>query len=195
MSRQWQIALSASVVGALCFVLSGCAEKQGQMNMADMKPPPRPAELDKLEQMIGTWDETMEIHMAGSDQVMKGKGTSTVGWEADKWVMLERGEFSMADTGEKEYGLGIWRFDTKSKEFHTFWTMSGGEMMHGEATFDDATKTWKMESSGTNQMFGKIRSEGTAKLVDKNTMEWKMTMWNAWKTKKLMEMTGTGKRR
>ncbi len=35
-------------------IIVGC--QQPQMNMADMKPPPRASELDKLDAMVGNWE-------------------------------------------------------------------------------------------------------------------------------------------
>lgn len=195
MLKQWKGALAASVLGGLCVVMSGCAEKQGEMNMDAMTPPARPAELDRLDAMVGNWEGTFEMKMAGSDQVMKGKGTSTIGWEAGKWILVERGEYTMGDKGDKMQMLGLWMYDAESKSYSTFWGDNGGGLEHGRATYDEATHTWNVKSSGDSPMFGKSRSEATVKMVDKNTMEWKGTVWNSWKTKKLSEMTGTSKRK
>jgi Protein of unknown function (DUF1579) len=180
---------------ALLFTLFfGCQQQQQQppMDMAEMmKPPPRPAELDRLQPLVGQWETTMEMKDP-SGKVTAAKGSSTSGWEADKRILLERFEGSM--NNEKMSGLAIWSYNTKTGKYQMFWTDSHGNESHGTGTYDEATKTWRMQSTAHNHQKGtKFKEEGTMRFIDPNTMEWSSTA-------KLpggatMEMKGTSKRK
>lgn len=179
-----------AVIGAATLFMVGCESPQ-PMDMSSMQPPPRAPELDKLGLLIGSWEGSGECVMPGAEGPMKNTGKSSITWEADRTVALERFEGSMGES--KFSGLGLWTWDPSAKKYKVFWTDNYGSQSHGEATFDEATRTWKMAMKNAGPM-GNTSGSGTTRLVDDNTMEWSYTEWNALKTKKTMEMKGTSKR-
>lgn len=173
----------------LALTLLGCHKP----NMEDMmKPSPRPAELDRLAMWVGTWEGQGEMKMAGSDEVVTGQGVSTMDWDAAQWVLVEHGTYTMKD--ETHTGIGVWTWDAPAKKYRMYWFDSHGGTGLGTATYDAATNTWHMKYKG---QYGKMTTvgEGTTRFVNDNTMEWTCTEWNAWKTRKLMEMKGTSRRK
>ena len=175
----------------LAVALVGCQ----QPSMEDMMTPPtRPAELDRLGMFIGTWEGTSEMTAPGSDEIINCTGRSTARWAADGWVMIEEYEGALAD--DQYEGVALWTWDPKAKKFRTFWTSSFGELAHGTATFDEETKTWHMRGESRNLYKGsKTIGEGTATMVDDNTMEWSFTEYGPMKLKKLAEGKGTSRRK
>src|SRR5262245_15946328 len=78
--------------------LIGCSEKKNmQMDMSAMQPPARPAELDMLNSWVGTWTSTGE--MKSGDKVMNSTGTSTISWELDNRVLVERATGTIPEMG------------------------------------------------------------------------------------------------
>lgn len=164
--------------------LSGCAEQK--CDMADMmKAPPRPAELDQLDMMVGKWESTAECKMAGSDKPMTCKSSSVAGWECDRRALVERMEGTMGD--QKMSGIGVWMWNPESRNFSTWWFDSTGRNDKGTATFDAATKTWTMKSA---------TGQGTARMAASDTMDWsfKETTGGLF-PQPVMEMKGTSKRK
>ncbi|MCC7291014.1 MAG: DUF1579 family protein [Phycisphaerales bacterium] len=189
--RGWKQAMCASAFVAVS-AITGCQQKAASMEDM-MQPPPRPAELDKLNVFVGTWESTGEMRMAGSDEVMQHKGTNTVSWDCDNRVLFERFEASME--GESPFkGIGVWSYDSGSGRYRIYWFDSFGSTNTGWATHDEKTDTWHFKGQGN--MGGKTSViEGTARMIDKNTMEWSHIEWDSWKLKKMMEMKGTSRRK
>ncbi|MCK4343542.1 MAG: hypothetical protein KAY37_17655 [Phycisphaerae bacterium] len=66
----------------------------------------------------------------------------------------------------------------------------------GTATYDEDTKTWHTKAKTRYLTTGETTvSEGTAKMVDDNTLEWQHAEWDSWKLKKYFEMKGTSRRK
>ncbi len=187
--RSSTVALGASLMA----LASGC--QQPKMDMAEMmKPPPRPAELDRLEPFVGKWTGTAEMKMMGSDKPMKSTGASTFAWECDKRALVEHFEGTMGEDA-KMTGLNVWTWDASAKKYRNDMFDCFGNAMTFNATYDEASKTWHAKGKHRCPMTGEmLNSEGTMKLIDNNTMEWRWTEWNSWKTKKYMEMSGTSRR-
>ncbi|HEY3245508.1 MAG TPA: hypothetical protein VGM03_19365 [Phycisphaerae bacterium] len=181
--------VGACIVCALWIVGAGCQQPKGDMAEM-MKPPPRPAELDKLDMLVGRWEGNFEFHMG--DKVMKGTGTNTTLWDADKWVLLEREEGSMGDMG-KHVGLGFWSWDSKARVFRTAYSNNHGEFGEGTVTYDENSRIWHMKGR-EHGLMGDSVGEGTFKMVGPDSMEWNFTMWDGLKLRKLATMTGTSKR-
>ena len=180
----------------LAGLLAGC--QQPKMDMAEMmKPPPRPAELDQLEMLVGNWEGTSEMKMMGADKPMIMKGTDTISWDADKWLLVERSEGTMGDAGNKMMGLAVWTWDPQIKKFRLWGSDNYGMVMTGTATYDAPTKTWHMQGNTSAPARGeKSYGEGTLKMSTGNTMEWNWTEWDCnWKCQKYMEMHGTSHRK
>lgn len=187
--------MACATIGALAAGLAGCEQKHDGMSMAEaMKPPPRAAELARLDPLEGKWEEVGECDMGGQKMSMTGMTTNT--WECDRTVMVGRGEMAMADSPDKMHGLSIWMWDAKDRTYKTFWMDSTGGIAHGTATYDAATNTWKMSAKGRNTHTGETTvGEGTMQMTDHNTMKWAWTEWDSWKLKKIMSMSGTTRRR
>jgi hypothetical protein len=175
-------AFGAALIAGCALLLTGC---QQQMSMEEMmKPPPRAAELDKLDEFVGKWELTCDCTMKGSDQPMKCTGTSTATWQCDKRVVVEHGEFKMGD--EKFTGMGVYTWDPDDKVYRTWWFESSGRVQEGTMSYDEASRAWHMKSE---------HGKGTMKKVGPDS--WEMTMTETTGglfPEKVMEMKGTCKR-
>lgn len=190
MKRSWQI----SMCMCTAMLMVGCAKPQ-QMDPSAMKMPARAAELDRLEQWVGTWQSTGE--MKGPDgKTMHMTSTSTVGWECDRNVLVERMEGTCEEMKDmKMVGMVVYRWDPNDKEYETAFYDNMGMAADGDMTYNEATKTWTMKGEGYNPMHGqKTHWVGQVKMPDSSTMEWTWETWDAWKMKKLEEGKGTAKR-
>lgn len=176
----------------LAFV--GCA--QNNADMAAMKPPQRPAELDQLAPLVGTWEGHWECTACdGKGESMKGSGTNTVSWDADGWVLVEHMTGEMGEMG-KMSGIGVWTWDAKAHCFRNWWADNWGSTGHGTTRYDAATHTWKTKAYGINPMTGaKTRAESEMKLVGDNKLEFTYTEWDGLGLTKFMEMKGTSTRK
>lgn len=183
-----------AAIGLVALALFGCQAKPMDMDQA-MKPPPRPAELDRLEKLVGVWvgDATMKMH--GSPDFMTSHGVETVSWEADGWVLISRFKYSMGDE-DKMSGMGIWTWDPKAKKYRMWHFDSLGGSGVGTMTYDEEDDTWYFEGQGHNPYKGeKTVGEGWSKFTDANTQEWHWTEWGPWKLKKIMEGEGVSRRK
>jgi hypothetical protein len=178
------LALGAAVL------LTGCAPK---MTMEDLKAkmPKRPAELDKLNAFVGTWDAEGECKMTGLEETLKVTGTSEIKWADNNWYLVEHGTFKMGDLDEMQ-GAGAWTYDTHAKKYRNIWVDTTGSMGAGKARYDEKTDTWHF--CGTSHgPWGKTWGKGHMKFVDEKTMEWSFTEYSG--LCKTMEMTGTSRKR
>jgi Protein of unknown function (DUF1579) len=181
-------------LGATLLVGSGCQAAGSTAACCAPASPAadRPAELKRLDAMIGMWSGNATCTMPDG-KTTSGTGKSCIGWEVDGNVLLERGEFTM--DGQTMKGLGLWTWDASAKKYQLFWNDSMGAVSHGEARYDEASKTYSMNFRSRNSSSGESTvGEGTSRLVDANTMEWNWTEWDAAKTKKVMEMKGVSRR-
>lgn len=182
----------ALVVGAtLCLSLAGC--QQPRLDEMMMQPP-RPAELDRLNAFVGTWEGTSEMKLVGSGETMQSTGTSTVAWEADQWLLVERFEDTLGTQEAKYAGLCIWSWDAGAGKYRLDFFDNFGGGGSGTATYDEAQKTWRMAVK-TNYGGQSGWSVGTAKFTDPDTMEWEHTQWDSLKLTKQVEMKGTIRRK
>lgn len=178
--------------GALALFATGCQPKD--MNMEEMmKPPPRPAELDLLNMWVGEWEGEMQMTMPGSDEVMNGTGTSSSRWAVDNRAVIEDFTGTMGESGNY-HGHGIWTWDAKAKRFRGYMVSNFGEWGEMTARYDEETKTWHFKGKN-HTPDGTSVSEGTATMVDDNTMKWEHTEWDGLKLVKYMEMSGTSRRK
>ncbi|HKQ50496.1 MAG TPA: DUF1579 family protein [Phycisphaerae bacterium] len=191
MTRSWRI-LTVGLCAAAAAV--GCAKPQN-MDPSAMKMPSRPAELDRLESWVGTWQSTGE--MKGADgKTMHITGNSTIGWECDRTVLVEKMEGTCEEMKEmKMMGMGVYTWDAHEKEYETAYYDNMGTAADGDMTYNESTKTWKMTGEGYNPMHGQnTHWVGEVKFPDSSTMEWTWATYDAWKMKKLEEGKGTAKR-
>jgi hypothetical protein len=128
-----------------------------------------------------------------SGKVSTGKGSSTFTWEAEKWLAVERVSGTMPEGGPMS-GISVWSYDPKAGNYPVFWSDNWGNMSHGVATYDEATKSWTMHSMSQNPHMGmKMKDDGTMRAVDANTIEWSGSSTVG--GQKVMEMKGTSKRK
>ena len=190
--------LLIGMMGLSISLMSGCSDlKMGAADKGEMKPPERPKALDRLEVLVGNWEGTMEMKMAGSPEVMKATGTNSINWACDKWVLMEHFEANMGEAG-KMSGIGMWAWDAKKQAFRIWWADNSGSISEGSASYNEADKSWTHQGSGDNPMLGKrTYGQGTSRFTDDNTMEWTWKEWdNSFKWgKPVMEMSGTNHRK
>jgi hypothetical protein len=180
-------------IGAVAILFAGLAGCQ-KPNMEEMmQQPPRPAELDRLDAFVGTWEGTWEMSTPGGDK-MSGKGTDKFAWDADKWVLTERAEGTCGQ--HKMAGTGVWIWDQHAKKFRYGSADNYGMVMTGTGRYDEKTKTWHMKGNSCDTVHGQRScGEGTLKMPDANTMEWSWTEWDGLHLIKFMEMHGTSHRK
>lgn len=181
-----------AVVPTICalVVLSGCMPK---MTIEQMKAemPKRPAELDRLNAFVGTWDFEGTATMAMLDEPLKSSGWATTEWDGDNWYLVSRGVYSLEGLGEMK-AIETWTYDAHSKKYRSTWTDSMGAVGTGQSWYDEKNGTWHMRAT-SHGAYGKTTMKGSVKLIDDNTMEWTWTEYMG--LMKTMEMTGTSKRR
>lgn len=176
-------------------LLIGCEQQTTSMEQA-MKPPPRPAELDMLDKWVGNWNGTSEMTMYTKEgaKPMKATFNEHIEWIAGRQFLLARSEMNMGE-GETMQMAGIMGWDKDEQEIHGWNFMSNGDTETMEMEYNQTAGVWEMEGQGKNPMTGQpVRSEGTMKMVDDNTLEWQFTMWDSWKLNKIMDGKGTSKK-
>ncbi|MBI5762720.1 MAG: hypothetical protein HZA51_04260 [Planctomycetes bacterium] len=182
----------------LCIV--GCTGPK--MTLEDLKKmpmPPKPAELALLDPMVGTWQSTGEMTMAGIDQKIMGHGTQTISWENDGRTLVERMKWESPDMGACGTMTMMTLYtleDAKEKEFKVVWASSMGDMTIGETKYNEKTKTWTTKGRGWDPMM-KMNTQFKMSMTmpDPSTMEWTCEQWDAMGFTKMMTMKGTSKRR
>ncbi len=174
-------------------VIAGCQQPAGDMEHKG--PPPRPAELDKLNPWVGTWNGSGDItvYTPKGPKTMKTTGTEHWAWACDNRFLMANFEWSMGDNAnEKHQGIAMMTWNPKEKEFRSWEFMGDGTVNRGEMKYDEKAGLWRMEGKGTDPMTGQpTRGGGTAKMVGDKTMEWSFTMWDCLKLSKKMEGKGT----
>lgn len=185
--RRFGSVVCLSVLGAL---LSGCMPKMDLETMKQMRPK-KPAELDKLNRLVGKWEFTGTCKMAGLDQELKSTGTNETKWDGDGWYLVNHGTFTMGDMGTFK-GAEAWSWDAQAKKFRTFWIDDWGGNGTGWATPCKNADGFCVDAR-TRGPFGESTAQGCMHFVDNDTIEW------CWKEKSglmtTMEMSGTSKRK
>ncbi len=175
----------------LAVVMTGCAPK---MTMEDLKAmmPQRPAELDKLNAFVGTWNSEAEAKMAGLDEPLRTTAQAEIKWEGDGWYLVSRETFTMGELGNS-HGLGTWSYDMKHRVYRTSWVDSSGMTGMGKSWHDEKTNTWHMRGK-SHGPWGTTTFKGSVTMTDPNTMTWNWTEYAMGGLMKVMEMTGTSSR-
>ncbi len=144
-----------------------------------------------LSDMVGKWNYTSKFwESAEAQQPEESKGSST-------FKMILGGRFLQHDTKGKAMGMdftgmGLTSYNNLKKKYETLWLDNMGTgMMHGEGTFDEATKTLNDKGEFTCPMTKDQRSyRGEWKIIDKNNMVYSMSGPDLkGKDHKQMEMT------
>ena len=193
MRRFFQGSMTVCTLLAATFVV-GCGDGDKKMAMTPPPPAQRPAEMDQLAWMIGSWDFEMTGTMMGMDKPFVCKGTSTAAWDVDRWVITEHVQGTMGEMPGMFHGMGIYMYDPKAKAYRTGWLDNEGGMSHGRMTYDAGTQMWKTKGMSEKLASGaKSKGEGWMKMVDANTIEWGGTEYDA-HGNKIMDMKGTSRR-
>lgn len=185
------LSLALGLLTALALT-AGCQQPAHDMQAG---PPPRPAELDRLESWAGTWTGTGEctIHTPEGPQKCNVTGTEYATWTCDKRFLMSNCEYDMGGEIGKMTGISMVTWDAKGGKYRSWWFDSMGTCAEGTMSFDEKNNCWTMKSKGHNPMTGEPTcGEGSFKVsADGRSMEWTMTEWDSWKLKKSMEMKGT----
>ncbi|UCE59693.1 MAG: DUF1579 family protein [Phycisphaerales bacterium] len=175
-----------------CLLLTGCMPKFTIEDIKNMTPE-RPVEIDKLEMFVGTWETEAEMNMSGLDEVLTGTGVGTMSWKADKRYLVEESEFDMGELG-KMSGMGMWTYDPKSRKYRNYWFDSHGSVGRGTSKYCEESRTWYTKATSRGP-WGKTKGKGTTKFVDDNTIEWSWTEWDGSGLFKVMDVSGTSRRK
>ncbi len=172
-------------------LLGGCMPKMTIEQMKEMRPQ-RPAELDRLNMLVGKWEGTGTCKMAGIEEELTSKGSSVTRWDGDGWYLVSEHVMSMGELGEMK-GFEVWSWDAKGKCYRTYWVDNMGGYGYGKAKYDDKCNCFCLKAR-TYSPWGKARAKGCMTIVDNDTMEgtWQESaMMGLIKT---MSWTGTMKR-
>jgi len=187
MSRR--ITMQAVLAAAACVVLTGCMPK---MTIDEMKAqmPKRPAELDRLDMLVGTWEMEGEVQFAMLDQPLKISGRTESKWEGDGWYLVSRSKMKMEHFDEAQ-SIETYTYDIRAKKYRSTWADSMGMMGVGQSTYNEKTRTWCWRSTN-HTPWGQSCMEGKMRFLDDNTAEWSFT--ESMGLSKTMQMTGKSKR-
>lgn len=181
----------SSLALSIYFTLVGCQKPAGNMEGHE-GPPPRAAELDKLDQFVGNWTSECEMKMDGTTTACKATGTSS--WDLDKTVIINKMEFDMPEMG-KMTGMEIMTWDASAGKYRTYWFDSMGSVGEGTMRYDEKSSTWISKGTGRDPISGEARANsGTMKVAADGSHEWTFKETDAWGFKTTMEMKGTSKK-
>lgn len=120
--------------------------------------PPRPSELNVLDNFAGTWDS----EIVGKPAEWTPQGVKSKGANKYEWVLGRR---FMQNTA---LVLGWWTYDTSAKSYRGWFFLSDGNMVEWKGRWDAEAKGLRMEANlGNGVVF-----TGVNRFPDKNTYEW-----------------------
>ena len=182
--------LVAEVIG---IGMWGC--QQPDMAEIAAKQKARPAELDQLEAFVGRWEATFEAKMMGSDEVMKGSGSSHFSWGVGNRFLVEQGTMEMGPEWGSMTGTGYWTWDPSIGKFRTWWFDNWGVTGSGTLVHNAKKKQWRMRASSRNTVDGrKTMFKGSMTFIDNDTLEWEFAEYDALGLIKYLEMKGTSRK-
>ena len=188
-------AVRTSVGIVLCGLLAGCMPKMTVEDMKKMRQQ-KPAELEKLNRLVGTWEAGSEAKFAGLDEPMKSTGTSKFEWVLDGWYLMETADAQMGDVG-KMSARSLWTWDVKAKKFRIWWFDDWGTTGRGTVTYNEKCDCFCINASGSAP-WGTSRGKGCMKFTDDKTMDWCWREWPGWDALglfKVADMHGTSKKK
>jgi len=183
------------ILGFAVVLLSGTGCLQPRMTLDDLKAklPERPAELDRLDLLVGEWDTQGTIKMIGMDGPIETTGHNVARWSADGWLLIDESTYEMGALGMMS-GVSLWSWDDRAKRYHVDWYDSFGERASGYARYDEASRTWHLKTSGRSALCS-VANKGTIKVVGDGHLAWTYDQWDAWGWLKFSEMRGHSQRR
>ena len=199
--------LGIAVLLAMC----GCSQTRevqvaGKQNGGppqgmDMKQPPVPPQMAKLDAWLGSWTGTAEM-ISPSPEEMKKTGMPSENipssMKGEQKVEKVLGGMYVREEGWHEMGPGqrdsyvmYTTWDGKAGKYRNWYFGDWGESGAGSMTLSADGKTWMVEADTTDAHGQKSKGKGTMKLVGEDTMEW---TWTESGPMGKMEMKGTNKR-
>lgn len=182
---------AVSMLGSL--MLAGCGLPRTSLDDLKAKLPARPAQLDRLNMLVGAWDTEGTIKMIGMDKPIRTTGRSVARWSADGWLLIDESEYDMGELGHMS-GVSLWTWDDRAGIYRVNWFDSFGERASGTARYDESAKTWHMKTSGHSALCN-VANKGTITLRDDGRLAWTYDQWDSWGFLKFAEMRGTSTRR
>lgn len=169
----------------------GCMQPTEAELAEMMRQPPRPAALDRLDRMIGTWEDSAEITMFGKTTTSQGRSASH--WAADEWVFIEEFEHDMGE-GNMEKGVMMIWWDDHSQKYRIASATNHGSSGTGTVTYDDKTDkfVWKMKERTHDGH--SMTAQGTSKLIGEDAHEWEWSI-SAPLMGTVMDARGTARRK
>jgi len=171
-----------SALLVLSLLAAGCGGPKAEGD--PFKRPARPAELAKLDPLVGKWSGTAEMvepspekmkEMFGADTPTSFEGTMETSWTMDDRVLVSKGGHDMGKS-ERMNMTEYWTWDQHAGKFYNSYVSDWGD--HGESwvTVSDDGRTFTIRGSGVNMEGKKCKLEGTMTLTDNNnTIEWTWT--------------------
>ncbi|MGE3180047.1 MAG: DUF1579 family protein [Phycisphaerae bacterium] len=188
-ARSRTIALLAA---AGAFLLTGCSTSTFSMDEIRAQLTTKPAHLNVLNMLQGTWTTEGTIEFIGQDAPARVTGRSTAEWDCDGRVLIDHSDYDIADFGPMR-GVSIWTADEKPGTFQIHWFDSFGETATGTARWEASTRTLKIRTKGKNALCNVV-NDGTVRQIDPNTLEWTWEQHDATRIVRYSTMRGTSKR-
>ncbi|MCP4249969.1 MAG: DUF1579 domain-containing protein [bacterium] len=193
MRRNLVLTLGIAVLAA------GCA--QAPMNMDPMQKPTPPAELAKLECMIGNWTGTAEM-LSPSPEEMKATmpegaepppstfaGEHNSQWVLDGMFLRQEGWHEMGDDKMRFVEFITW--DPKLGKYRSWYFSDWGERGEGQMTWSADGKTLNVNVKGSDANGVAKRGKGTWAMTGADTAEW---LWEESGPMGKMKMKGSVRR-
>lgn len=155
--------------------------------------PQRPAQLDKLDMLLGSWETVGEVEMAILDEVVHTSGTNEAKWSLDRRMIVDHAELDMGPLG-KLTGFTVWTWDEAIGKYRMWWFDSMGEFAEGIVTYDESSKAWQIKTTGSKYGYS-TSGRGTIRQIDGDTLEWTWREGDGWGLMRLADMRGVSTRR
>ncbi len=177
-------------------MIVGCQQPHKEHATAGGPPrkPARPAELAKLEPMVGHWRGTAEVVFpeipknSGKQESFVGESTSA--WAMDGMWLKTDGWHEMPD-GQKQSYIEYITWDAKANKFHSFYMSDWGDCGESWMSVSADGKQFDVLSTGANHEGKSRKGQGSMTLVDHNTMKW---TWSETGPDGTMKIQGTSTR-
>jgi len=191
--------LRRATVSLFLLAVVGCG--QPQLAMDAHKKPDQPAEMKKLEVMVGNWAGTSEMTSPSAEDMKKmmpaGSPEPQTTFKGGGKSEMALGGMALKSEGWHEMGEGqkanyieYWMWDGKAKKYRTWFASDWGEMGTGWATMC-GDNCWCNTFTAQDHAGGKMNGEGQMCMPDKDTMNWSFTMKSSHGK---MSMKGVAKR-
>ena len=154
--------------------------------------PERPAELDRLELLAGSWKTTGTVEMLGLKDPLNVDGANTARWSCERRLLIDESHFDMDALGPMT-GVSLWTYHPGKKKYLMWWFDSFGESATGSAKFNKKTRTWKIKTRGKNHWCSVV-NHGTIRQIDEDTLEWTWVQWDAFHILRYAKMRGISRR-